>query len=51
MEYRIDNAAADNSRYGTKNEDTQLSADGHNNQSPESVLLVSAQSRLRLANL
>ena len=38
MEYGIDNTAADNSRYGTKNQDTQLSADGHDYQSPDSVL-------------
>ena len=35
MEHGINDAAADNRRYGTKNKDTQFSADGHDNQSPD----------------
>jgi hypothetical protein len=51
MEYCIDNAAADNSRHDTKNQDTQLSANGHDDQSPDSVFLIPAQPRLSLVNL
>jgi hypothetical protein len=51
MEYSIDNAAADNSRHGTKNQDTQLSADGHDYQSPDSVFLIPVQPWPGLANL
>ena len=51
MEYGIYDAATDDRRHGTKNKNTQFSADSHDDQSPNRGFIMPAGTRLRLPNL